>query len=72
MFLYRVKLSADQNHGKVYGRLVWRGLPKTKDEKIHSALKREWKLVGFPDYRTFHNKAKEIDALVPKSTSRTC
>jgi hypothetical protein len=67
----RVKLAADQKHGDVFGRLVWRGLPKEKDEKITSALKKEWKLVGFPDYDSFHNTPADIESQIPKATVRT-
>ena len=50
---YRIKLSKDQNHGKAFGRLVWRGRMKTKDERIGAPLKPQWKLLGTPDYKKF-------------------
>ena len=49
----RVALSKDQDHGKVFGRFVWNGIPKSEDKRIGSALKKQWKLVGTPDYHNF-------------------
>ena len=46
----RVELSKDQNHGKVFGRMVWRGRPKEIEERLGSTLKKEWRLVSLPDY----------------------
>ena len=66
----RVKLSKDQNHGKVYGRLVWRGRPKPKDEKISATLKEQWKLISLPNYKEFSGKKEEIDSLIPTNTER--
>lgn len=68
----RVKLTKDQLHGSVYGRLIWRGKPKEKDEKITSALKKQWSMVKFPDYSKFQGRQAEIEALVPKNTTRSC
>lgn len=63
MFL-RVKLSPDQNHGKVFGRLVIKGRASGAEEAIRSPLKKEWRLVGLPDYKTF--TADNVDSLFPK------
>jgi len=49
----RVMLSKDQSHGKVYGKMVWRGRPKEAEERIGSPLKKEWSLVSLPDYKVF-------------------
>lgn len=54
--------SEDGLHGKAWGRLVWRGVAKPKDEKITTALKPQWKLIDLPDYRSFrptHEQIKE-------------
>lgn len=61
---HRVKLSPDQNHGKVYGRLVLKGRASEVEEAIRSPLKKEWRLVGLPDYKTF--TADNVDSLFPK------
>ena len=61
----RVVLSKDQNHGKVYGRLVWRGRPKETDDKIGSPLKKEWALLSTPDYGRFDAKPEAIAASIP-------
>lgn len=62
----RVKLSKDQNHGKVYGRLVWRGRSKDKDERITSALKKEWEMLSMPDYSKYEAKPDQVESLIPK------
>ena len=46
----KVKLSKDQNHGTIFGRLVWNGREKPRDQRINTALKKQWSLVGLPDY----------------------
>lgn len=46
----RVQLSKDQNHGKVFGKMVWRGRQKELEERIGSTLKKEWQIVSLPDY----------------------
>ena len=46
----RVKLSKDQNHGKVFGRLVWNGRPKDREQRINTALKKQWSLLEVPHY----------------------
>mmetsp|Transcript_10539 Transcript_10539/g.17176 ORF Transcript_10539/g.17176 Transcript_10539/m.17176 type:complete len:107 (-) Transcript_10539:166-486(-) len=67
----KVNLSKDQNHGKIHGRLVWRGLPKPKDEEISTALKRQWQLVELPDYASFDGSAESISRRIPESSMRT-
>lgn len=62
---YRVKLSKDQKHGSVYGRLIWRGLTKEKDEKIGAPLKKEWSLLQLPDYKKFNAKPDDFIPLFP-------
>ena len=71
IIINRVKLSKDQNHGKVYGRMVWRGRPKPKDEKIGATLKDNWELVSLPNYKEFAAKPEDIDAIIPTNTERT-
>lgn len=63
----RVVLSTDQNHGKVYGRLVWRGKAKETEEKITSALKREWQVISTPDYSNFTGTEQSVQQLIPKN-----
>ena len=46
----RVALSKDQDHGKVYGKMVWRGREKAAEERIAGVLKKQWALVALPDY----------------------
>ena len=46
----RVKLSKDQNHGKAFGRLVWNGRPKDREQRINTALKKQWSLLEVPRY----------------------
>ena len=53
MFICRVNLSTDQEHGKAYGRLVWRGRPRSYDQRIFSASKAQWKLLDLPDYQVY-------------------
>lgn len=68
---HRVKLTPDQKHGTVYGRMVWRGRPKDVDEKISSALKKEWKLLALPDYSAFNASPEDLSKLIPTNTERT-
>mmetsp|Transcript_25178 Transcript_25178/g.25387 ORF Transcript_25178/g.25387 Transcript_25178/m.25387 type:complete len:123 (+) Transcript_25178:71-439(+) len=59
----RVKLSTDQNHGRAWGRLVWRGRPKPYIQKIGPARKKGWTLLKFPDYHKFSGNANMIECL---------
>ena len=68
----RVRLSGSNAHGKIWGRLVWRGRPRLKDEQIGATMKKQWKLVGVPDYRNFTGKTEEIQELIPKNSERLC
>jgi hypothetical protein len=63
-------LSPDQNHGTVFGRLVWRGKAKAEDTKIPSTLKKEWSIVSLPDYKTFKATSDEINSLIPTNEER--
>jgi len=63
----KVKLSSDQKHGRVWGRLVWRGRAQPKDESIGSTLQKEWSLVGLPNYSKFKAKPEHIDELIKTS-----
>mmetsp|Transcript_6055 Transcript_6055/g.9148 ORF Transcript_6055/g.9148 Transcript_6055/m.9148 type:complete len:132 (-) Transcript_6055:41-436(-) len=65
--LRRVVLSKDQDHGKAWGRLVWRGRPQSHDQRIHSARKHQWKLVEVPDYRHFKGKNEDVDNIVSEA-----
>lgn len=60
----RVKLSKDQDHGKVWGRLVWRGRPQPFDREIHSSRKHQWEMLSVPNYATFKGKSEHYDKLV--------
>ena len=68
----KVKLSKDQEHGNVYGRLVWRGKAKNYDMKIGPALKKQWSLMQAPDYSSFKGKDEEVSALYENCVERTC
>jgi small subunit ribosomal protein S34 len=69
----KVKLTVDQEHGKIWGRLVWRGRPKPKEMKINTAKKKEWSLLGVPDYKEFKGETDQVQALIPPpGTERTC
>jgi len=65
-----VKLSKDQNHGKVYGRLVWRGKAKPNDTRITTALKPQWSLLGVPDYFSFKGRPAEVEKIFEANTER--
>lgn len=52
--------SEDGAHGKIWGRLVWRGVAKPKDEKITTALKAQWMLLELPDYKSFRPTPEKI------------
>lgn len=65
----RVNLSKDQNHGDAWGRMVWRGRLKLKEEKIGAPLKDEWKLVSTPDYKKFKGDLEVIFAGMPTTES---
>ena len=60
-----MNLSKHQENGTIYGRLVWRGKTKPKDEKITTPLKKQWKLLSLPDYRTFGGTDSEIRTMIP-------
>lgn len=66
--MYRVKLSVkDQTHGKAWGRLVWKGRPKEKDERIGAPLKRQWSLVKLPDYSKFKGTPEDLQKIIEES-----
>ena len=48
-----MKLSKDQEHGKAYGVLTWRGKQMKEVSKIGSTGKHQWKLLATPDYKNF-------------------
>ena len=68
----KVKLSKDQEHGKIYGRLVWRGKAKEHDMKIGPALKKQWHLVEVPDYGKFKGNADDLPSFYENCVERTC
>ncbi len=57
-------MSKDQNHGKAWGRLVFNGKVRPKDERIGAHHKKVWKLAAVPNYSdfkgTFECISKEI------------
>eukprot|EP00981_Chlorochromonas_danica_P013668 scaffold6634_cov229-Ochromonas_danica.AAC.12 len=57
---FSVRIPAGKTHGKIYGRLVWNGVPKGKNEELRCPLKKEWSLVSFPDYKTFNGDASVL------------
>ena len=61
----RVVLSRDQDHGKVFGRLVWRGRAKETETKIAGPLKKEWSLVSHPNYGVFSAQNEQLQNLLP-------
>lgn len=61
-------MSPDQRHGKVHGRLVWRGKVTEKDEEIRSPLKKQWQLLALPDYAKFTGVADDIIKAIPPPT----
>jgi hypothetical protein len=65
-----VKLSKDQDHGKVYGRLVWRGKPRDKDERIGPVRKPDWKIVEIPNYHTFKGTPEDVQGLIAASEAK--
>jgi hypothetical protein len=46
---------------------VWRGLPKDKDEKITSALKKEWSMLEVPSYDKFKATEKCLQAIIDEA-----
>ena len=68
--MYRVNLSPDQKHGKVWGRLVWRG-KAGEEELIRSPLKKQWSLLNLPDYSTFNGTVDEVNNMLPKDSIET-
>lgn len=60
----RVDLSTDQNHGKAWGRLVWRGVVKDKDERIPGPLKKQWSLVETPQYKKFKGTEQCVQNII--------
>lgn len=56
----RVKMTTDQKHGKVWGVMVWRGIRKNVEERLPAPLKKEWTLVGVPDYRKLGGNAEDF------------
>ena len=65
---FRVKLSQkNQAHGKAWGRMVWRGRPKEKDERIGGPLKHQWSLVRLPDYAKFSGSRDDLEKIIVES-----
>jgi hypothetical protein len=61
----KVKLSKDQDHGDIWGKMVWRGIRKTEQpKKLASVFKKQWTLLDLPDYSKFHGTTDEMDALL--------
>lgn len=58
-------LSKDQKHGTAHGILVWRGVAKVKSAKIGPSMKRQWSLVGTPDYKAFNGSTESAYKLAP-------
>lgn len=58
-------MTKDQEHGRAYGRLVWRGNSKPKDRQIGAALKKEWSLLELPNYKLFKGTENDIAKLIP-------
>ncbi len=57
-----VKLSKDQDHGIAWGKLVWRGRPKQRIQKIGPARKGGWSLLSTPDYHAFKGNADHLNS----------
>lgn len=67
----KVTLSTDQKHGKAWGVLVWRGIRKNKVERIGAACKKEWSLVGTPDYSKLYGNKEDMEIKL-ESILKTC
>lgn len=66
----KVQLSPkSQEHGKVWGRLIWRGKAKDKNEMMGSPLKKEWQLIALPDYHKFAGDDKDVDTIIAESST---
>lgn len=65
--MFRIKLSTDQAHGKVWGRMVWRGVVKEKDEKIPGPLKDQWQLVATPKYSKFKGTSYCVQKIIDEA-----
>lgn len=50
---------------KIWGRLVWRGNPQIKDKVIGCRTKKQWSIVGTPDYTHFKATPDQIPGLIP-------
>jgi hypothetical protein len=61
----RVKTAPNKQHGKVFGRLVWKGVPKGVEEEVRCPLKRQWSLVAFPFYKEFSSDSESMKKLIP-------
>lgn len=67
----KVKLSTDQEHGKAWGVMVWRGIRKNKVERIGAAGKEEWSLLDTPDYSKLYGNKEEMEAKM-EAILKTC
>ena len=54
-------MTTDQKHGKVYGYMVWRGIRKNVTQRLPAPLKREWRLIGVPDYRKLGGNEEDLE-----------
>ncbi len=65
--LRRIELSKDQNHGKAWGRMVWRGRVKPGTQRITCELKEQWKLVKTPSYLDFKGTPECVEKEIAKA-----
>lgn len=57
----KVKLTPDQNHGRAWGVMVWRGIRKEREERMPAPLKNQWNIVDLPDYKKLGGNAEEFE-----------
>ena len=56
----KVTMGSNQERGKAWGVLVWRGIRKSKSQRIGATQKDEWFLVGTPDYSKLGGNEEEM------------
>lgn len=60
----KVSPTPDQQHGRAWGVMVWKGIRKEKVERLGASQKKEWQLVGVPDYSKLAGSVPEFEERV--------
>ena len=60
----KVSMTTDQLHGRAWGVMVWKGIRKSKIERLGATQKKEWHLVGVPDYSKLAGSVPEFEERV--------